>query len=106
MEKENERRKRFFPQVSLGSVLAALTFVASAASVYTSLVTKVEAQGIEIQNIKVNEVKREDIDKTARTEIRQEIRDVKMDVKDMNNKLDRILFELNKMPKPPERNGR
>lgn len=103
MEKENERRRRFFPQVSLGAVLAILTFAGSAVGVYTSLIQRVEAHSSDIQNLKNNEVKRENAEKDSRTEIKQEIRDVKGEVRDVNQKVDRILFELNKIPKPAAR---
>lgn len=98
MEKENERRKRFFPTISLGSIIAILTFVGAAIGVWSNLYA-------DVRILKENEIKKEIADKESRTEIKQEIREVKQDVKDVNNKLDKVLFELNKLPKS-ERNGR
>lgn len=106
MEKENERRKRFFPQVSLGSILASLAFIGSGIGIYTQVIADVANHKVEIQNLKVNEIKRDASEERSRTEMKQEIRDVKSDVRDVNNKLDRILFELNKIPKPAARNER
>lgn len=103
MEKQDERRKRFFPVVSLGNLIAILVFLASAAGVYTQVIADVSNAKTEIVNIKQEAVKRESADRESRQEIRQEIRDVKGDVKSVNEKLDRILFELGRIPKPAAR---
>lgn len=94
MEKENERRKRFFPTVSLGSLVASLSFVGVGIGVYANTIADVRDSKTEIANIKQNEIKREAAEKDSRQEIKQDIRDVKMDVKELNQKLDKVLTEV------------
>lgn len=94
MEKENERRKRFFPTVSLGSIIASALFIGSASGVYATLYADVGNTKTEIANLKQNEIKREVAEKDSRQEIKQDIRDVKMDVKELNQKIDKVLTEI------------
>lgn len=94
MEKESERRKRFFPTVSLGSLVATFAFAASAAGLYTQVIADTRDNKLEIANLKQNEIKREVAEKDSRQEIKQDIRDVKMDVKELNQKLDKVLTEI------------
>lgn len=101
MEKPDERRKRFFPTVSLGNILAIVAFVGSCVGVYSHVIADVDKSKVEIANIKVNAEQKAKDDRESRQEIRQEIRDVKGDVKALNEKLDKILFEVTRIPKPP-----
>lgn len=94
MEKENERRKRFFPTVSLGSLIASLAFIGAGVGVYANTIADVRDSKTEIANLKQNEIKREAAEKDSRQEIKQDIRDVKMDVKELNQKLDKVLQEV------------
>lgn len=96
MEREHEenRRRRFFPTVSLGSLIATLVFIATGIGVYNQVIAEVNKSKIEIDNLKINELKRESEAKESRQEIKQDIRDVKNDVKDLNQKLDRVLTEV------------
>lgn len=98
MERQHEenRRKRFFPTVSLGSLIAALAFIATGVGVYNQVIAEVNKSKIEIDNLKINELKRESEMKESRQEIKQDIRDVKSDVKDLNQKLDKVLTEVMK----------
>lgn len=93
MEKDDERRKRFFPTVSLGSLIATLAFLGSGIGIYTQVIADVSNSKTEIANLKVDAVKREAAEKDTRQEIKQDIRDVKMDVKDLNQKIDKLLQE-------------
>lgn len=89
-----EKRKRFFPVVSLGNILASLVFIGSGIGIYTQTIADVRDNKVEIANIKQNEIKREAAEKESRTEIKQDIRDVKIDVKELNQKIDRVLQEV------------
>lgn len=91
--KENER-KRFFPTVSLGNILAILAFAASGIGVYTQLYADVRDNKVEIANIKADSLKKEQADRDSRQEIKQDIRDVKVDVKSLNEKMDRMIYEF------------
>jgi hypothetical protein len=93
-EKQDERRKRFFPSVSLGNILAAIAFIASGVGVYTQVIADVNTSKTEIANLKQNEIKRESVEKESRQEIRAELRDVKLDVKELNQKIDKVLQEV------------
>lgn len=95
MEPE-EKRKRFFPTVTLGQAIATITFIASAAGIYTQLYAQVNTSQIEINNIKVNEIKREVAEKDMKQELKQEVRDVKQEIRDLNLKVDRVLEALAK----------
>lgn len=94
MEKDEEKRRRFFPTVSLGSVIATLAFIGSGVGIYTQVIADVNTTKTEIQNLKSNEIKREEVEKASRQEIRQDIRDVKGDVKELNQKLDNALNKV------------
>src|SRR4051812_44260549 len=101
MDKEDERRRKFFPTVSLGHVLTILSIVGGAVGIYTQVIADVDKGKLEIANLKQDASRKESADRESRQEIRQEIRDVKSDVKDLNVKMDRILFEVTRIPKPP-----
>lgn len=94
MEKESERRKRFFPTVSLGSLVATLAFVGAGIGLYTQVIADTRDNKTEIANLKVNEIRREVAEKESRQEIKQDIRDVKSDVKELNQKVDKVLTEI------------
>lgn len=98
-EERDERRSKFSTQISLGSIIAAAAFILSGVGVYSNLYA-------DVKNLKENETRKEVEAKESRKELKEEIRDVKTDVRDVNMKLDRILFELNKIPKPAARNDR
>lgn len=95
---ESERRKKFSTQISLGSIIATLSFAGAGIGVWTNLYA-------DVKNLKDNEIKKELADRDYRIEMKQELRDVKSDVKDLNRKIDIILFEVQKLPKPPARVG-
>lgn len=88
------RRKRLYPQVSIGNVLAAITFVGSAVGVYTTLYADVGKQKIEIETLKINELKREQIEKDTRKELKDDIKEVKQDVKELTKAMERVLLEV------------
>jgi hypothetical protein len=80
-ENGSERRKRFFPTVSLGNIIAILAFAGSAIGIYTQLYAEVKNNAIEITAAKADAIKQEQQARDSRQEIRQDIRDVKTDVK-------------------------
>lgn len=94
MDKPDERRRRFFPTVSLGSVVATLAFAASGAGIYTQVIADVSNSKTEIANIKQEAVTRQTAEKESRQEMKQDIREVRGDVKELNVKVDRVLQEL------------
>lgn len=94
MDKGDERRKRFFPSVSLGSILASVAFIGSGIGIYTQVIADVNSSKIEIANLKANEAKKEAADKDSRTEIKQDIRDVKTDVKELRGDIQKVLQEV------------
>lgn len=96
MERAEERRTKFFPTISLGSALATLTFIASAAGVYSQLYADVRDSKVEIANIKVDQIKKEAADRESRSDVKQEIRDVKVDVKEIRQDIQTILKEVRK----------
>ncbi len=94
MREEQERRKRFFPTISLGSVLSIITFIAGAAGIYANLYADVSTSKSEIRNIKVDMVKKEQADRDLKQELKADVKEVKEDVKTLGAKVDRILFEM------------
>lgn len=94
MDKVDERRKRFFPSVSLGSILASVAFIGSGIGIYTQVIADVNSSKIEIANLKANEAKKEAADKDSRTEIKQDIRDVKTEVKELRGDIQKVLQEV------------
>jgi protein subunit release factor A len=100
---EEERRRKVQPYISHGSIIAAISFVASAAGVYISVVTDLSAQKKEIQHIKENTIKAEAADKEIRNDIKQEIRDIKNEMRETRQEVQRILIEIQRLPKPPAR---
>lgn len=93
-DKMEERRRKFPMQVSLGHLLAILTILATGVGVYTQLYADVSNTKIEITNIKQNQERKDAIDKEFRDTVKQEVREVKQDVKSVNEKIDKVLFEL------------
>lgn len=91
---EPERRKRFFPTVSLGSVLAILTLLASAMGTWATLYADVSNNKVKIENIRNELGKKEFADREMRIELKSDVKEVKEDVKELNGKLDKVLFEL------------
>jgi hypothetical protein len=90
----NDKRKKFYPHITLGSLVATITFAGACIGIYTQLYADVSNHKIEIQNIKINEVKREAADKEYREDIKQQTQDIKSDVKEVQRGVQQILIEL------------
>lgn len=91
---EQEPKKKKFFSMSLESWVTVIVVVCSGVGVYTQLYADVNQSKAEIANLKQNQIKNEIIEKEARQEMKQDVRDVKSDVKELNNKVDRVLQEL------------
>lgn len=98
-----EKRRRFYPHVSLGHLIAAVAFLGSGIGVYTKLAAQMENNTVEITNLKVNEIKRDAIDKEYRQamseyriEVREQMGELRKDVKDTQKDVQKILLELMK----------
>lgn len=92
------RRRRFFPTVSLGNVLTGVVICSAAVGVYTSVIADVREHKAEIANIKQSAAKQEAEASQSRREIRDDIRDVKGEVKEVRETMQKILFELQRRP--------
>src|SRR6266480_7669649 len=100
----DDRRKKFYPHVSLGSLIATLAFLGSGIGLYTKLTSQMESNVVEIQNIKINDVKKETADKEYRDsmreyrlEVREQMRELRNDVKNTQKDVQKILNELSKI---------
>lgn len=98
-----EKRRRFYPHVSLGHIITAIAFIGSGVGVYTKLAAQMESNTVEITNLKINEIKKEAIDKEYRTamgeyrmEVREQMVELRKDVKDTQKDVQKILIELGK----------
>lgn len=98
-----EKRRRFYPHVSLGHIITALAFVGSGVGVYTKLAAQMESNTVEINNLKINEIKKEAVDKEYRqamtdyrTEVREQMGELRKDVKETQKDVQKILMELMK----------
>lgn len=98
MEEKSERRRRFFPSVSLGSIIATLAFLGASAGVYAQFVGDIKEAKTEIISIKAEQTRKEKLDYESRQEIKGEVRDVNRKLEKVNDKLDRILEEMAKNP--------
>lgn len=94
MENSDERRKKFFPHVTLGNLLTIFAIALGGIGLYTQVIADNEKNKLEISNLKANEAKREATDKELRAELKADVREVKNDVRDLNQKVDKILQEL------------
>lgn len=95
-KQQSERRKHFFYQVTLGNVFSIFTVIGAALGLYLQIISDVQANKQDIAHMKIEEVKKENSIETSRKEIKQEIKDVKQDVRRLDDKLDKILFEVQK----------
>lgn len=93
VEKQDERRKRFFPTISLGNILAIITLVGGAVGVYSTVIADVSKTKDDVKRIEVEQ-------RDQRKEVKEDIKEVKMEMRDLNSKLDRVLFEIQRIPKP------
>lgn len=84
---EQEPKKKKFFSMSIESWVTVIVVVCSGVGVYTQLYADVNQSKAEIANLKQNQIKNEVLEKETRTEIKQDIRE-------LNNKVDRILQEL------------
>ncbi len=98
-----EKRKRFYPHISLGHIIAAVAFLGSGIGVYTKLAAQMENNTVEINNLKINEIKKEAADKEYRqamtdyrVEVREQMGELRKDVKDTQKDVQKILIELMK----------
>lgn len=89
-----EKSKKFPMQITLGHILTILTIMAAGVGVYTQLYADVSNSKIEISTLKRDQIRKEMLDKEQREEIKQEMKDVKSEIRNVNDKVDRVLFEL------------
>lgn len=92
------RRRRFFPTVSLGNIFTGLIILGSAIGMYATTLADVRENKVTIENIKQNVAKQEAEATQSRREIRDDIRDVKGEVKEVRETMQKILFELQRKP--------
>jgi hypothetical protein len=98
----SNRRKRFFPTVSLGNILTGVVILGGCLGVYTSTIADVRELKTDVANTKQAIQEQKVIESTSRREIKEDIRDVKKDVGEVRETLQKVLFELQKR----ERNNR
>jgi|SRR6266850_5945 len=99
MEREDftgDKRKRFYPTISLGSIIATLIFIASGIGIYTQVIADINKAKSEIENIKADNVRKDQFDRDVRLETKEEIKEIKRDIKDMKTNIQQILIELQK----------
>lgn len=89
----------YVKSITLGNILTILTLGAGGVGVYTQIYAEMNTNRSKIVVLEQNEVKREIVDRDTKQEIKQDIRDVRNDVKDLNNKIDKLIYELNRNPK-------
>lgn len=96
MSAPEERRKSpsFTKTITLGNILTVIALGAGGIGVYTQIYADVRDSKVEIVIIKQNEIKKESTDREQRAEIRDSIKDVKNDVRDLSQKVDRILEQM------------
>lgn len=94
MEKMEEKRRRFFYTITMGNIFTIFSFIGAAFGLYMNVIEDVRAAKQEIVHIKEIEAKKEVTLETSRKELKQEVRDVKEEVKSLNEKLDKLLFEV------------
>lgn len=104
MDSFQEKRRRFYPHVSLGHIIAAVAFLGSGVGVYTKLAAQMESNTVEITNLKINEIKKEAVDKEYRTamgeyrlEVREQMMELRRDVKDTQKDVQKILLQLSRI---------
>lgn len=99
MENGENRRRRFYPRISLGSILASLAFIGSAFGVYGQMQGDIRKHESEIVMIKNDAQKQENRTKEERKELRDEIREVKQDVKEIRQDVQKVLQEMVRKPR-------
>lgn len=99
----DDRRKKFYPHVSLGHIIAAVAFLGSGIGVYVKLTSQMENNSVEISTLKINEIKKEAVDKEYRdtmheyrNEAREQMRELRKDIKETQKDVQKILLELSK----------
>ena len=100
-ENNGNRRKRLYLHMSLGSIITAGSFVASAIGIVWTIAT-VSAQvqaDIRKQDDRISNLHKETLDtrvreKELRQEVRDEIKEVKQDVKDLRQDVKEVLREI------------
>lgn len=102
-ERQNDhhenRRKRFYPSISLGNIIAAIAFVSSGIGIYTSLAAQVDSSKNEIVNIKGNIIRQEAVEREYREEMKAQVKEVKQDIKDVQKDVQKVLIELGRSRK-------
>lgn len=94
---QDNRRRRFFPTVSLGNILSGIVILGSCLGVYTAVIADVRELKTDNTNTKQAIQEQKANEATSRREIKDDIRDVKKDVGEVRETLQKVLFELQKV---------
>lgn len=89
-----EKKQRFFYSITLGNIFTIFSFIGASIALYTNLIDDVRAAKQEIVHLKDTDTRRDKVLEAYRLEVRQDIRDVKTDVNKLDDKVDKILFEI------------
>src|SRR6266850_1078082 len=90
----SNRRRRFFPTISFGNILTGVLICSAAIGVYTSVIADVREHKADIANLKQQTIKQEAIEAASRREIKDDIKDVKSEIKELRETMQKILSEI------------
>lgn len=90
-QKQGERRKKFSPTVTLGHLLISGAIGGSGLGIYTQVIADQSKLKTEVSVLQQNEAKKEAADREARSDFKNELRELRLEIKELNQKLDKIL---------------
>lgn len=91
-----EKAPFFSKSITLGNILTVVTLGLGGIGVYNQIYAEVTVNKTKILVLEQTEIKREMLATETKQELRQDLRDVRNDVKDLNNKIDKLIYELNR----------
>lgn len=89
-----EQKKKMY--LSFANIITLIAVAGGGIASYATLYADVKENKTEIINLKVNEVKKDALDKESRDQVRADVKEVKQDVKDLQKDIQTILREVSK----------